>query len=64
MIANQEKKLSNLNQKIINIDSTIEKLETDISYATRPQELENLNKNEFNFVPILQSDIRKFKENK
>ena len=64
MIANQEKKISNLNQKIINIDSTIEKLETDISYATRPQELENLNKNEFNFVPILQSDIRKFKENK
>ena len=64
MIANQEKKISNLNQKILKIDSIIEKLETDISYATRPQELESLNKDQFDFIPILQSDIKKLEENK
>lgn len=63
MIANQEKKISNLNQKILKIDSIIEKLETDISYATRPQELESLNKDQFDFIPILQSDIKKLEEN-
>ena len=64
MIANQEKKISNINQKILKIDSIIEKLETDISYATRPQELESLNKDQFDFIPILQSDIKKLEENK
>ncbi len=64
MIANQEKKISNLNQKILKIDSIIEKLETDISYATRPQELESLNRDQFDFIPILQSDIKKLEENK
>ena len=64
MIANQEKKISNLNQMILKIDSIIEKLETDISYATRPQELESLNKDQFDFIPILQSDIKKLEENK
>ena len=64
MITNQEKKISNLNQKILKIDSIIEKLETDISYATRPQELESLNKDQFDFIPILQSDIKKLEENK
>ncbi len=63
MITNQEKKISNLNQKILKIDSIIEKLETDISYATRPQELESLNKDQFDFIPILQSDIKKLEEN-
>ena len=63
MIANQEKKISNLNQKILKIDSIIEKLETDISYATRPQELESLNRDQFDFIPILQSDIKKLEEN-
>ena len=62
MITNQEKKISNLNQKILKIDSIIEKLETDISYATRPQELESLNKDQFDFIPILQSDIKKLEE--
>ena len=64
MIANQEKKISNINQKILKIDSIIEKLETDISYATRPQELESLNRDQFDFIPILQSDIKKLEENK
>ena len=63
MITNQEKKISNLNQKILKIDSIIEKLETDISYATRPQELESLNRDQFDFIPILQSDIKKLEEN-
>ena len=62
MITNQEKKISNLNQKILKIDSIIEKLETDISYATRPQELESLNRDQFDFIPILQSDIKKLEE--
>ncbi len=59
LITNQEKEISNLNKKILKVEFIIDKLETDISYATRPQELENLNKKEFNLVPILQSDLRK-----
>lgn len=62
LIANQETKIKQMNRIIVNIETNIEKIQTDISYATRPQELESINKKEFNLMPITQSDILKLKD--
>ena len=59
LIVDQEAEIKNINKKISEIDSKIEKKLTDISYATRPQILEQVNENKFKFLPILQSDIVK-----
>ena len=59
LIVDQEAEIKNITKKISDIDSKIEKKLTDISYATRPQILEQINENKFKFLPILQSDIVK-----
>ncbi len=59
LIVNQEAEIKNYNKKISKIDLEIEKNETDISYSTRPQQLEKINKEEFGYLPIEQSDIIK-----
>ena len=59
LIVDQEAEIKNINNEIYKIDSKIEKKLTDISYATRPQILEQINENKFKFLPILQSDIIK-----
>ena len=59
LIVDQEAEMKNINKKISEIDSKIEKKLTDISYSTRPQILEQINEDKFKFVPILQSDIIK-----
>ena len=59
LIANQETKIKKQNIEIKEIESKIEKIQADISYSTRPQELKSINKEEFNLSPILQSDILK-----
>ena len=61
LIVDQEAEIKNINKKISEIDSKIEKKLTDISYSTRPQILEQINEDKFGFVPILQSDIIKSK---
>ena len=61
LIVNQETKIKNLVNEISKIETAIEKKETDISYSTRPQMLEEINKEKFNLLPILQSDIIKLK---
>ena len=61
-ISNQEIKIKKFRQEISKVDSEISKKETDISYSTRPQQLELINKEEFGFRPILQSDIIKLKK--
>ena len=58
-IVDQEAEIKNINKEISKINSKIEKKLTDISYATRPQILEQINENKFKFLPILQSDIVK-----
>tara|TARA_B100000242_G_C42657830_1_gene308838 strand:- start:104 stop:358 length:255 start_codon:yes stop_codon:yes gene_type:complete len=58
-IVDQETEIKNIIKEISEIDSEIEKKLTDISYSTRPQILEQINKNKFKFLPILQSDILK-----
>ena len=62
LVVDQEAEMKNINKKISEIDLKIEKKLTDISYATRPQILEQINEDKFKFVPILQSDIIKSKE--
>ena len=59
LIVNQETKIKRYIKEIIEIDTAIEKNKTDISYSTRPQNLEKINNNEFNLFPIEQSDIIK-----
>ncbi len=59
LIANQETKIKSLNKIIIEFEASIQKKKTDISYSTRPQKLKDLNFKEFQFQPILQSDIIK-----
>ena len=62
LIVDQEAEMKDINKEISEIDSMIEKKLTDISYATRPQILEQINEDKFKLVPILQSDIIKSKE--
>ena len=59
LVVDQETDIKNITNEITKIDLEIEKKLTDISYSTRPQLLEEINKDKFNFVPILQSDIIK-----
>ena len=59
LVVDQEAEMKNTNKKISEIDLKIEKKLTDISYATRPQILEQINEDKFRFEPILQSDIIK-----
>tara|TARA_B100000963_G_scaffold293618_1_gene264059 strand:+ start:216 stop:470 length:255 start_codon:yes stop_codon:yes gene_type:complete len=61
LVVDQEAEMKNINKEISEIDLKIEKKLTDISYSTRPQILEQINEDEFKFVPILQSDIIKSK---
>ena len=63
LVVDQEAEMKNIIKEISEIDSKIEKKLTDISYSTRPQILEQINEENFKFVPILQSDIIKLKEN-
>ena len=59
LVVDQEAEMKNINKEISEIDSKIEKKLTDISYSTRPQILEEINKEKFKFLPILQSDLLK-----
>ena len=59
LIVDQETEIKKIIKEISEVDSKIEKKLTDISYSTRPQILEQINKDKFKFLPILQSDILK-----
>ena len=59
LVVDQETEIKNIIKEISEVDSKIEKKLTDISYSTRPQILEEINKKKFKFLPILQSDLLK-----
>ena len=59
LVVDQEAEMKNISKEISEINLKIEKKLTDISYSTRPQILEQINEENFKFVPILQSDIIK-----
>ncbi len=63
LVVDQEAEMKNISKEISEINLKIEKKLTDISYSTRPQILEQINEENFKFVPILQSDIIKLKVN-
>ena len=63
LVVDQEAEMKNISKEMSEINLKIEKKLTDISYSTRPQILEQINEENFKFVPILQSDIIKLKEN-
>ncbi|MEE2695196.1 MAG: hypothetical protein VX976_02430 [Pseudomonadota bacterium] len=62
LITNQETTLKRIDIEISKIQLNIEKLKTDISYATRPQKLKKINEEEFKFSPIHQKDIMKLEQ--
>jgi hypothetical protein len=62
MITNQETTLKKIDIEISKTQLVIEKIKTDISYATRPQKLKKINEEEFRFSPILQKDIIKLEK--
>ena len=63
LVVDQEAEMKNISKEISEINLKIEKKLTDISYSTRPQILEQINEENFKFIPILQSDIIKLKAN-
>ena len=62
LITNQETKINSLNEKIAIIDLKTEKIKNNFTYDLRPQNLKEINENEFNLMPILHKDIIKKKE--
>ena len=62
LIVNQEADIKNYVQEISELEFEIQKNKTDISYSTRPQKLDRMNEEEFNFFPIEQSDIIQLKK--
>jgi len=62
LITNQETKINLLNGNITTVDLKIEKIKNNYTYDIRPQNLKEINENEFNLVPILQIDIINKKE--
>tara|TARA_Y100000991_G_scaffold215232_1_gene205024 strand:- start:1687 stop:1932 length:246 start_codon:yes stop_codon:yes gene_type:complete len=59
MATNQINQIKKLEKEIYKIDNEIEKLRTDYSYFSSPQNLKNINKTELKLLPIEQIDIIK-----
>jgi|TARA_B100000287_G_scaffold94175_1_gene86357 hypothetical protein len=59
LIIDQENKIKILNKKLLQIETQIEKLETDIAYIFSPHKLNEINQTEFNLKPIHQKNIIK-----
>ncbi len=63
IVSNQEIKITKLNKEIKQMDSEIEKINNNITYDIRPQRLKEINKLEFDLVPIIQEDRIKLNQN-
>ena len=61
VVTQQSNKLKILDKEITHIENRIEKLKTEYSYLTSPQNLKKINKKELNLIPIIQKDIIKLK---
>ena len=64
LVSNQEKKIKNLKKNSIFLENKIQKLNIDISYSTRPQNLKQINDIEFQMSPIIQNEIIKIDKQK
>jgi hypothetical protein len=62
VVTKQLNKIKILDQKIIKIESKIEKLKTEYSYLTSPQNLKKIKKeNDLKLIPIEEENIIKLK---
>ena len=62
VVTKQLNKIKILDQKIIKIESKIEKLKTEYSYLTSPQNLKTIKKqNDLKLIPIEEENIIKLK---
>ncbi len=57
LVVNQEKEIKKIENEILLVESKIEKIDHNIAYDTSIKKLSEINKKEFNLVPILQENI-------
>lgn len=57
LVSDQENQIKKLENKILEIDERINRLNVDISYVTRPKKLQEINSKEFKLLPIFHEDI-------
>ena len=62
MVSNQLNQIKKIEKEILKIDNEIERLKTDYSYLTSPQNLKKINKNNLDLSPIEQKDIIKLED--
>ena len=63
VVTNQINQIKKLEKEIYKIDGQIEKLKTDYSYVSSPQNLKKMNQTELKLYPIQQIDIISFRTN-
>ena len=62
MVSNQLNQIKKIEKEILKIDNEIERLKTDYSYLTSPQNLKKINKKNLDLSPIEQKDIIKLED--
>ena len=62
VVTDQMNQIKKLEKEIYKIDGEIEKLKTDYSYVSSPQNLKKMNQTELKLYPIQQIDIIKLQD--
>ena len=62
IVSNQLNQIKKIEKELFKIDDEIERLKTDYSYLTSPQNLKKINKNNLDLSPIEQKDIIKLED--
>tara|TARA_B100000524_G_C23418658_1_gene287065 strand:+ start:142 stop:387 length:246 start_codon:yes stop_codon:yes gene_type:complete len=62
VVTDQINQIKKLEKEIYKIDGEIEKLKTDYSYVSSPQNLKKINQTELKLYPIQQIDIIKLQD--
>ena len=62
VVTDQINQIKKLEKEIYKIDGEIEKLKTDYSYISSPQNLKKMNQTELKLYPIQQIDIIKLQD--
>tara|TARA_B100000131_G_C17874237_1_gene515521 strand:- start:11 stop:256 length:246 start_codon:yes stop_codon:yes gene_type:complete len=62
VVTDQINQIKKLEKEIYKIDGQIEKLKTDYSYVSSPQNLKKMNQTELKLYPIQQIDIIKLQD--
>ena len=62
IVSNQLNQIKKIEKELFKIDDEIERLKTDYSYLTSPQNLKKIIKNNLDLSPIEQKDIIKLED--